>query len=183
MSQRPRIGPTFRSSCRRLRLFAVVAIWVPLLSTSDCGSLAADGTKAQPPAPKAPKRIPPPGISVPPEKRAALEKELEELGQQIRALGRYQSARVRSLLPDVQVFWQAVHNALADREFFNPREIEAAFDLLREGRALRRGTEGKLRALDRGARPRRPRPPIATRRLGPALRPGRSLLVHDGRQQ
>jgi pimeloyl-ACP methyl ester carboxylesterase len=134
MSQRPRIDLAFRSSCRRLRLFAAVAIWASLLSTSDCSLLAADRPKTQPPAPRAPKRIPPPGISVPPEKRAALEKELEELGQQIRALGRYQSARVRSLLPDVQIFWQAIHNALVDEEFFKSREIDVAFELLREGR-------------------------------------------------
>ena len=64
-----------------------------------------------------------------------LQKELDAFQQEIGKLGVHQSARVHSLLPDVQIYWQAVHNALADNEFFQPREIDAAFDLLREGRA------------------------------------------------
>jgi Prolyl oligopeptidase family len=137
MSQRPRIGHSFRGPRCRIRLCAAAgglaaALFLPIGNT-----FAADSPKApaQVPAPKAPKRIPPAGIAVPPEKRVALEKELDAFGKEIQALGRNRSARAQSLLPDVQIFWQAVHNALADGEFFNPREIDAAFDLLREGRA------------------------------------------------
>ncbi|HXY37360.1 MAG TPA: hypothetical protein VEI07_24240, partial [Planctomycetaceae bacterium] len=67
--------------------------------------------------------------------RASLEKELDALHEEIGALGRYQSARVQALLPDVEIFWQAVHNALVDGEFFKAQEIDFAFELLREGRA------------------------------------------------
>jgi hypothetical protein len=128
-------------------LFMVVAIGLALGWQAGHSPAAAppklpaareDGTKIKaptPPARKGPKRIPPPGIAVPAEKRTGLEKELGALGEEIAALGKNKSTRVRSLLPDVQIFWQAVHNALADGEFFNPREIDWAFDLLREGRA------------------------------------------------
>jgi pimeloyl-ACP methyl ester carboxylesterase len=137
MSERPRIVRAFRGPCRRVRLCAAAGGLAAALFFPICHAFAADGPKApaQVPAPKAPKRIPPPGIAVPPDKRAALEKELDAFGKEIQALGRHRSGRVQSLLPDVQIFWQAVHNALADGEFFNPREIDAAFDLLREGRA------------------------------------------------
>jgi pimeloyl-ACP methyl ester carboxylesterase len=131
-----RQGTPISFLARALRVSAAVAALtaVTLAAVSPCE--AADGPKTAPkPAAKTPKRLPPPGISVAPEKRAALEKELDAFGQEIHALARYQSARVRALLPDVQIFWQAVHNALADGEFFNAREVDWAFDLLREGRA------------------------------------------------
>src|SRR5580700_9568557 len=113
------------------RCVAAVGLAVLLLASTD-NLLAADGVKTPPPAPKGPgpKRIPPAGIDVPPEMRAALQKELDAFRQEIDKLGVYQSARVHSLLPDVQIYWQAAHNALADNEFFQPREIDAAFDLL-----------------------------------------------------
>jgi hypothetical protein len=94
---------------------------------------AADPPQA--PAAKSPKRIPPPGISISPEQQAPLEKELDTLGDEIRKLGLNQSSRVHAVLPDVQIFWQAVHNAVGDGEFFNPREVDAAIALLGEGRA------------------------------------------------
>jgi hypothetical protein len=106
-----------------------------LLVVPNYNSLAADPPKASAPAPNGPKRIPPAGIAVPADRRAALQKELDEFQQEIGKLGIYQSSRVHSLLPDVQIYWQAVHNALADGEFFQSREIDAAFELLREGRA------------------------------------------------
>ena len=123
MSQRLRIVRAFRGPCRRVRLCAAAGSLAAALFFPICHAFAADGPKApaQVPAPKAPKRIPPPGIAVPPDKRAALEKELDAFGMEIQALGRHRSGRVQSLLPDVQIFWQAVHNALADGEFFNPR--------------------------------------------------------------
>ncbi|HET6324863.1 MAG TPA: prolyl oligopeptidase family serine peptidase [Planctomycetaceae bacterium] len=123
-----RIGGGFR------RWVAVVGLTV-LLVVPTQSSVAADPVKTSPPPPKGPKRIPPLGIEVPADRRAALQKELDAFEQEIGKLGLHQAARVHSLLPDVQIYWQAVHNALADNEFFQPREIDAAFELLREGRA------------------------------------------------
>ena len=134
-----RISPRLRFrtslSARDSRLHGVVAVVACslLIAVAACPVAAAPPTPAA--APKGPKRIPPAGIAVPPEKKEALEKDLNALGEEISELTKHSSARVRSLLPDVQIFWQAVHNALADGEFFNPREFDWAADELREGRA------------------------------------------------
>jgi hypothetical protein len=141
MSQRARFGTARSSSGRSFWLSAAAAGLALALCVPSGHSLAADPSKASGPAPKSPKRIPPPGIAVPPEKRAALERELAEFGKQIEVLNRSQSARVRALLPDVEIFWQAVHTALADGEFFQPREIDAACVLLREGQVRAAGLE------------------------------------------
>ena len=58
------------------------------------------------------KIIPPPGIAVPEAKRAALQKQLDVLGAEIAALERSPESSVRELLPDVVIFWKAVHTAL-----------------------------------------------------------------------
>ncbi len=112
---------------------ALAAGW--LITSGAVPVVAAPPKSAPATTPKGPKRIPPAGIPVPSEKKEALEKELNALGEEIATLEKQSSIRVRSLLPDVQIFWQAVHNALTDNEFFNPREIDWAADLLREGRA------------------------------------------------
>jgi pimeloyl-ACP methyl ester carboxylesterase len=81
------------------------------------------------------KRMPPLGIEVPTEKRAALQKGLDSLAAEIADLERSPKARIHELLPDVRIFWQAVHTALSDQEFFKPSEVDAAKTLLREGHA------------------------------------------------
>jgi dienelactone hydrolase len=81
------------------------------------------------------KKMPPPGIEVPDAKRAALQKQLDALSAEIAALERSPESSVRELLPDVVIFWKAVHTALADREFYKPAEIDAAKALLNEGLA------------------------------------------------
>jgi len=87
------------------------------------------------PAPAVVKVLPPRGIDVPAEKQAALQHELDSLGAQIARLERFPEARIRALLPDVGIFWQAVHTALADHEFYKPSEVDTALTLLREGLA------------------------------------------------
>jgi len=110
--------------------------------------VAADQPKPapQPAASVAVKQIPPEGIEVPPEKGAALQKELDALGPEIAKLEESKDARIRGLVPDVKIFWQSVQTALADHEFFSKAEIETAFDLLRQGRE-------RLDALKRGEAP------------------------------
>jgi dienelactone hydrolase len=81
------------------------------------------------------KKMPPPGIEVPQAKQAALQKQLDALAAEIAGLERSPEGSVRELLPDVVIFWKAVHTALADREFYKPGEIDAAKGLLDEGLA------------------------------------------------
>jgi hypothetical protein len=132
---RPRLKLRTAHSARNTRLRGVVAVVACSLLIAAAAVPVAAAPPMPAPAPKGPKRIPPIGIAVPSEKKEALEKELGTLGEEIDKLSKHSSARVRSLLPDIQIFWQAVHNALADGEFFNPREFDWAADQLREGRA------------------------------------------------
>jgi hypothetical protein len=91
------------------------------------------------------KRIPPPGVSVPDADRAELQAGGKELGEQIDALRASLKGKpeLLELLPDVQIFQNAVRYALTYDEFFNAREIPSAKKLLQEGlkraKALREG--------------------------------------------
>jgi dienelactone hydrolase len=92
------------------------------------------------------KRLPPLGIEVPAAKRAALEKQLDALAAEIATLERSPQSSIRELVPDVQIFSNAVHTALFDHEFYKPGEIDAAKALLDEGLA-------RAAALKRGGAP------------------------------
>ena len=87
------------------------------------------------PATVQPKRIPPPGIEVPAAKREELERRLAELSKDIEGLEHSSDRRIRELVPDVRIFWQAVETALVDHEFFATNEIDTAIELLLEARA------------------------------------------------
>ena len=71
--------------------------------------------------------VPPPGIEVPAADRAELETGLKRLSASIDQL------RGVKLLPDVQIFRDAVRFALQNGEFFKPDEIARAKELLRTG--------------------------------------------------
>ena len=73
------------------------------------------------------KPIPPPGVEVPAADRTQLEAGLARLTA---SLGQLKGVK---LLPDVQVFRDAVKFALDNNEFFRPEEIARAKELLREG--------------------------------------------------
>lgn len=81
------------------------------------------------------RKIPPPGIAVSQEDRAALEAGLADLHRVIDELEKDQKPRTAELLPDVRIFYKAVHDALAYEEFFNGSEIAKAKALLKAGRA------------------------------------------------
>ncbi len=83
------------------------------------------------------RRIPPPGIEVPAHDRAELESGLSALGKAIEGLAEKakKDSRTAELLPDVQIFHKAVHDALTYGEFFNARDIPKAKSLLKEGQA------------------------------------------------
>jgi dienelactone hydrolase len=79
--------------------------------------------------------IPPKGVAVADADRAELQSGVDELGRQIDALG--ESLRRKPdllrLLPDVQVYHKAAHDALEYGEFFKPAEVAVAKDLIKRG--------------------------------------------------
>ena len=87
------------------------------------------------------KQAPPPGISVPAADAEELNSRLKALGNEIATLR--QSVALLDLLPDVEVFHKAVHDALTYDEFFKPTEISSAKTQLATG--LQRAEE--LRSL------------------------------------
>jgi pimeloyl-ACP methyl ester carboxylesterase len=80
--------------------------------------------------------IPPVGIEVPAEERAALEKGLAELKALMLAAEKAQAKhpRLADLMPDLEVYWKAVDWALRYREVHKPAELKAAHELLAEGK-------------------------------------------------
>lgn len=80
--------------------------------------------------------VPPKGVAVPEADRAALQQGLDRLGQEIAELRDELKNKpaLLELLPDVQVYHNAVRYALAYDEFFNVKEIAVAKNLLKQGR-------------------------------------------------
>src|SRR5579884_1552092 len=97
------------------------------------GSLWGDGPGDN--LPEHVRPIPPRGISLPATEEASLTREVEALGHEIEELRTALKNRpgLLALLPDAQIYERAVHYALADHEFFRPREIRTAHALLRQG--------------------------------------------------
>src|SRR5438445_12017479 len=90
-------------------------------------------------------RMPPPGIGIPLEIKSELRRGEIELGHQIRELESVLKDRptLAALLPDVQIYHNAVRYALEDELFYKPEDFAAARKLLAEGkeraRLLREG--------------------------------------------
>jgi pimeloyl-ACP methyl ester carboxylesterase len=80
--------------------------------------------------------IPPRGVKLSRADRTRLRAGVEELGKEIDALRKTLAGKpdLRELLPDVEVYHQAVRIALTYHEFFDPKEVAAAHDLLKQGR-------------------------------------------------
>jgi hypothetical protein len=89
--------------------------------------------------------VPPPGIAVSPRDAADLQVGLDELGKEIDSLrtSLHGQQALLDLLPDVQIYFNAVHYALTYNEFFKPGEIAVARNFLKQGleraRLLREG--------------------------------------------
>jgi dienelactone hydrolase len=81
------------------------------------------------------RRIPPPGIAVGADVRSELQAGADALGKKIDALQtQYQADAAKTdLLPDVQIFYNAVRYPLKYNEFYNAREFDTARTLLRIG--------------------------------------------------
>jgi pimeloyl-ACP methyl ester carboxylesterase len=79
--------------------------------------------------------VPPPGVAIPDADRKELEAGVAELGRQIGALREQHQTKpaLLDLLPDVQVYHNAVRYALTYNEFFNLKEVPVARTLLQQG--------------------------------------------------
>jgi len=75
------------------------------------------------------KQIPPPGVPVPAADRAELETGLKELASDLGGLRKGKG----DLYADVEIFYKAVHDALAHNEILNAKDIPAAKGLLKIG--------------------------------------------------
>jgi dienelactone hydrolase len=122
----------------RLKLVVACLLAVP------AAHLLADGPADN--IPTSVRRIPKLGIDVPAERREKLEAGLAVLRTAIDELRQSEDAKTRELLPDVEVYYKAVHDALEYREFFDPRELGFA------ERALATGQE-RAEQLGRGESP------------------------------
>ncbi len=111
--------------CCRFLALALVLAMVPFPTARGDGP--ADNR------PEAVRRIPKLGIEVPPEVRTRLETGLTDLNGAIERVRAGKDQRRLALLPDVEVFAKAVHDALAYQEFFAPGEFKKADSLLAEG--------------------------------------------------
>jgi pimeloyl-ACP methyl ester carboxylesterase len=81
-------------------------------------------------------RQPPPGIPIPQETKAKLTQENAELARDIErcsSTNQY-NARLLKLVPDVQIYYNAVRYALEDELFYKPEDFEVASRLLKEGK-------------------------------------------------
>ncbi|HUG20045.1 MAG TPA: prolyl oligopeptidase family serine peptidase [Planctomycetaceae bacterium] len=80
------------------------------------------------------RRIPKLGVEVSDEDRAELNSGLKDLQSMIEHLQGGQVSAAR-LLPDVEIYYRAVRDALEYQEFFDPREVIAASNLLLTGKS------------------------------------------------
>ena len=79
------------------------------------------------------RRVPSLGIELSAADRAELTGKLKELEGVIDELGKKNDPRIRELLPDVQIFHRAVHDAITYREFLNEKTPNLGKELLNQG--------------------------------------------------
>jgi hypothetical protein len=82
------------------------------------------------------RRVPPPGVAVPMEVREKLQAGADELGREIEKLRDTLAKKpaLLELLPDVQIYHNAVRYALKYDEFFKAGEFEVASKLIEQGK-------------------------------------------------
>ncbi|MEZ6045832.1 MAG: prolyl oligopeptidase family serine peptidase [Planctomycetaceae bacterium] len=79
------------------------------------------------------RRIPKLGVEVPKEVQAELKKLLQQLHDQIIELHLKQGEQLHALIPDVEIYYRAVQQALEHQEFFEEKEFDKARELLFTG--------------------------------------------------
>jgi len=102
-----------------------------ILASVEGNAARADGPKDN--LPDQVRRIPALGVEVPAADRAELEEGLAKLKASIEHLEKKGDAKTLDLLPDVQIYYQAVHDALKYQEFFVSAEIGKGKNLLKTG--------------------------------------------------
>jgi pimeloyl-ACP methyl ester carboxylesterase len=95
-------------------------------------------TRADGPADNRPehvRRIPPPGVALAEPERTQLQAAVDVMGQYLDALRAQLRGKpaLLELLPDVEIYYKAVHDALKYNEIYRPAEVAAARVLLRHG--------------------------------------------------
>jgi pimeloyl-ACP methyl ester carboxylesterase len=100
-----------------------------------CLSLAALADGPQDNLPDKVRRVPPSGVALPDGDRAELQKSVDDLGKEIDDLRNALKGKqaLLDLMPDVQVFQDAVRYALKYDEFYDLKEVPVARKLLKEG--------------------------------------------------
>jgi hypothetical protein len=99
-----------------------------------CIALAARGDGPGDNHPENVRRMPKPGIELPAAERASITAAIADLDAAIAPLASSTEPQVQELLPDVLIHAEAVRTALEFDEFFNPKEFDAARELLAEGK-------------------------------------------------
>src|SRR6266850_4926527 len=107
-----------------LRLFCIATLLIPVLALADG---PADNIPANV------RRVPKLGIEVPAERRTKLEAGLKDLEAKVAALKGRKDAKTAELIPDVEVYFKAVHDALVYQEFFDAKELDVADKVLATG--------------------------------------------------
>src|SRR3954453_15642296 len=79
------------------------------------------------------RRVPKLGVDVPAERKTKWEAGLKDLESKISSLKGKKEAKTAELLPDVEIYFKAVHDALAYQEFFDAREFDFADKTLATG--------------------------------------------------
>ncbi len=107
--------------------------WPLLLLALIAAPLLADGPQDN--LPEKVRPVPPPGIAIAGEDREALQAGVKQLGEEIEALRSRLKDRpaLLDLLPDVQIFHNAVRYALNHNEFYDKKEIAVAQAHLQRG--------------------------------------------------
>lgn len=111
----------------------IVKITFPALCAVLCitSTAHADGPKDN--LPDQVRRIPGLGVEVPAAQKQQLEQGLAKLKASLDQLKKSKDARIRSLIPDVEIYHRAVRCALEYQEFFHEREIGSGLNLLKQG--------------------------------------------------
>ncbi|MFK7777918.1 MAG: prolyl oligopeptidase family serine peptidase [Gimesia sp.] len=73
------------------------------------------------------------GVEVPEKQKQQLQQGLSKLQASLDQLSKSKDARIKSLIPDVEIYHRAVRCALEYQEFFHEREIGSGLKLLQEG--------------------------------------------------
>lgn len=110
-----------------------IQLWAFACACLFSSAALADGPKDN--LPDSVRQIPPPGIKLEEVDRKALAEGIKALGQEIdelRAVLKGKAALLE-LLPDVQIYHNAVRYALEYHEFYAPGEIKVAHELLKKG--------------------------------------------------